>query len=945
MPTEPSLCRTQSDEPEISRSDVVRTLQLFVAPGQVTELRALGVVTSSYRKPHTEAGFFDDQHLEEMAIEAIRLSRTAQGVYFTLNPLNSDLLARCCNRTDVAEPGSLSTDKDVERRRWLLVDVDPQRVSGVSAAESEKERAFEIISAVREYLSEKGWPDPILADSGNGFHLLYRIDLPTDDGSVIKRVLHALGDRFSSEDVTIDRAVFNASRLCKLYGTIARKGDHTPNRPHRQARLIHVPSQNDSAPISGDFENVSCGGAEPTQDTTKAILASAFSSESPQISLVSRDQLEALAETFPASQMGRPAVALPNGGSGNGLTGGIVQRARNYLGKILPAVSGEHGHDRTFHAACVLIQGFDFAIEEALPILQEWNRTCQPPWEEADLRRKLNEADKQPGPRGNLLYRGRDVPSHIDPPPPPGDIAPWPELIPFGEHDLPAFPVDALPDWLRCFVEALARATQTPIDLPAMLGLAAVAAASARKCCVVIKPGWIEPLNLFVVVSLPSGNRKSAVFSRIIEPIEEAEERLTRELRTIIAAKQEAYRLADERLKKLRGVAAAPNTSLEKREAAIRDAAALASELAEMEVPARPRLIAEDVSPEKLGSLLAEQNGRMALLSPEGDIFDIMAGRYTEKGDGNFAVFLKSYSGETLRVDRLSRPADYIRFPALTLGLTVQPCVLESLSKKPGFRGRGLLGRFLYSLPTSFVGFRDVDPPPVSTGVADKYRAKLTALLELAIDTGSQPETIPQMKMSKDARNELKEFETLLEPKLAPGGALKEISDWAGKLAGSVGRIAALLHVAERVSEAHPWGEPIELHTMQAAVRIGHYLIPHAVVAFEGMETDPEVSSAKRIVAWLQRAGVAQFTKRDVHVALKGHFKRAEQIDRPLSLLAERGYIQEVRLPAPKAVGRPPSPLFVVNPRFTATTPEQNPQNSQKSASIGHSVDCVDSVP
>ena len=97
--------------------------------------------------------------------------------------------------------------------------------------------------AVREHLHSLGWAEPVVADSGNGFHLLYRVDLANDDRArdLVKRLLHTLGGRFSNEHVKLDENVFNAARIWKLYGTVACKGDSTPERPHRVARLIGVP--------------------------------------------------------------------------------------------------------------------------------------------------------------------------------------------------------------------------------------------------------------------------------------------------------------------------------------------------------------------------------------------------------------------------------------------------------------------------------------------------------------------------------------------------------------------------------------------------------------------------------------------------------------------------------------------------------------------------------
>jgi hypothetical protein len=221
-----------------SAAEVAAWLRLLAEPGQVLELRALRW-RDGYRRPCTIAGFYDD--LDAMARKAVDLTPRSEGVYFTLNPVDPALKARCANRTQEAEQGFSAADKDITRRRRLLLDADPVRPKGISATDAEKARALEAARAVAEYLRGLGWPHPILADSGNGYHLLYRIDLPAEDGGLVKRVLAALAARFNTPAVKIDTSVFNPARITKLYGTLARKGDSIPERPHRRSAILELP--------------------------------------------------------------------------------------------------------------------------------------------------------------------------------------------------------------------------------------------------------------------------------------------------------------------------------------------------------------------------------------------------------------------------------------------------------------------------------------------------------------------------------------------------------------------------------------------------------------------------------------------------------------------------------------------------------------------------------
>jgi hypothetical protein len=221
-------------------------LQLLTPPGGILEVRALN--------PWTASGYFDADHLPDAAgkIEALDATGTYDGIYIVLNEIAPALLSRRANRIETRLPKAAATtaDADIIRRRWFPVDIDVKRPSGISSTDEEHAAALEGAGKVARYLSEEhGFPEPIRADSGNGAHLLYRIDLPNDEGSraLIERCLKALGaafDRDPSENQPgweIDKTTFNAARIWKLYGTVARKGDNTPERPHRRARILEVP--------------------------------------------------------------------------------------------------------------------------------------------------------------------------------------------------------------------------------------------------------------------------------------------------------------------------------------------------------------------------------------------------------------------------------------------------------------------------------------------------------------------------------------------------------------------------------------------------------------------------------------------------------------------------------------------------------------------------------
>lgn len=200
----------------------------------------------------TISGYFDNA--ADFARAAAALDGTgAKGVYFTLNPCNPALIARAVNRLRV--PKSTTTDVDAACRRWLPIDLDPKRPSDISSSEAEVRAAEEVARAIASWLEgEMKFAKGIRGFSGNGYHLLYRLpDLPNDEEShgLIKDAVAALVARFDGPAVDIDVKVTNAARIWKLFGTTGRKGDSTPERPHRASRLFAgQPGLLDEVPVT-----------------------------------------------------------------------------------------------------------------------------------------------------------------------------------------------------------------------------------------------------------------------------------------------------------------------------------------------------------------------------------------------------------------------------------------------------------------------------------------------------------------------------------------------------------------------------------------------------------------------------------------------------------------------------------------------------------------------
>lgn len=474
----------------------------------------------------------------------------------------------------------------------------------------------------------------------------------------------------------------------------------------------------------------------------------------------------------------------------------------------------------------------------------------------------------------------------------------------------PPFPTDILPCGMRQIVEEISRAMQTPSALAAQLAIAALAACLARKVVVIVRPGWIEPTNVWTIVALSSGSRKSGVFREITLPIDQVEKEWAVAMQKQIATARNERKIDEKLLIRLQEEAAKAD-GLE-RQALSDQAAALEEKLGTTQVPVAPRLIVDDVTPERISSLLATHGGRLAVLSAEGTPLDALT-RYTS-GPPNLDPYLKAHAGDQIRVDRVGRPPEFVDQPALTLGLATQPAVIEGLAAKPGFGGRGFLARFFYGLPENTVGLRQLNEPPIPLTTQKEWGDLLRSLITMPLSVTSDGPQPWELSFTADAHTAFLEFERALEPRLSEFGDLGHIAEWGSKLAGGIARIAGLLHAAENVGIPRWWDSPIEEDTIRKTVRLAEeFLIPHALAAFAAMGADPVMTSARHLLRLLEHKGVKTISKRDLHQGARGRFKHPADMNPALKVLLDHGILSELPDLTSGRPGRRPSPTYEVH--------------------------------
>jgi len=474
------------------------------------------------------------------------------------------------------------------------------------------------------------------------------------------------------------------------------------------------------------------------------------------------------------------------------------------------------------------------------------------------------------------------------------------------------FPVDALPGPLAAMVAGVAEFTQTDPAMAGTTGLTVIAAAAGGRAEVQVRPGWVEPVNLYTATVAGPGERKSAVQAVMTAPLREAESQLAVAARDQVRAAVTTKEIATKVAEAARARAVKVGEADGARRAELISQALSAAEAAEaIEVPAIPRLLADDVTPERCAGLMAEQGGRLAVISAEGGIFDIMDGRYSA-GVPMLDVWLKGHSGDQLRIDRQSRSSEFIARPALTLGLMIQPSVLSNIAQSRDFRGRGLLARFLYSLPDSKVGRREVTTLSVPPSVSVRYGQAVT---NMTLHLADRAEPV-QLTLSPSAMQRLDDVARSIEPRLGPDGDLAYIADWGNKYVGAVARIAGLVHLADHPPDG--WQHEISQEGMDRAICLGEYFLAQALRAFDHMLTDPVLGDADYLVSVIQRKQCPTVSRRDLHAAAsRSRFPRAADLDLPLKMLEDNGYL--LREPeAQRGKGQPPSPVWRVHPSLLA---------------------------
>ena len=845
---------------------ILAALPVLFTQDDVIELRAF-----PKGRKRTDAGYFDGQHWPQLAEHAARLSTSGAAVYVTLNPVDPQLLSRYSNRIE-GYASTTTTDKQVTRRRWLLIDIDPVRPSGTSATDAQLDAAKVKARAVYGYLNGIGWPAPLVAESGNGMHLLYALDLPNDDDAtaLVKAVLIALGERFDDAQTKVDRAVFNAARICKLYGTLANKGDHTAAAPWRLSKLLQTPAR---AVVTPEQLRGLIPAATP--GTTAKAAASMLQSGGFNLEdFLSRHGLAYTTDRHDGSERFKLAACPFNPEHGNG-EAAIFRKASGALGF------------KCQHDSCSA---------------KSWG----------DVRDLLDGLRPASAAKRSKTQHGAAFPSLED-----DEADTWPDPTPLPDALPPvqAFDPDLLPVALRGWVTDIAHRMQCPPDFPAVGAVVALSSLIGARAVVQPKArdDWQVVPNLWGLIVGRPGVMKSPALGEVLKPLHRLE-----------STEREQWQLAHEAWELDTKVAELASKANERQAAnlAAKDPAKARALLAPTDQPTEPtmrRYVVSDSTVEALADLLVKNP--WGLLIYRDELHGLLCSMDRQGQEGARGFYLTGYDGnQGHAVDRIGRGHSYVPRVCMAMLGGIQPGKVQSYVREAvngGAGDDGLLQRFgLAVWPDIQQEFKLVDRWP-DTPAKQAAWAVFERLNGLLPATDDDPQ---EWRFSPEAQAFFYEwlipFETGIRGDELHPALVSHLAKWR-KLIPALALIFALVDTPDTNGVIHE-------RELIRALAWAEYLRTHAERLYAAALV-PETTGAHALLAKIKGGKLCDgdgvlwesFTPRLVAVKSWAGLNSVDSVRKAAELLADYGWLVRETAPTGSAGGRP-SERYLIHPALLA---------------------------
>lgn len=468
---------------------------------------------------------------------------------------------------------------------------------------------------------------------------------------------------------------------------------------------------------------------------------------------------------------------------------------------------------------------------------------------------------------------------------------PWIDPQPLSTSTKPVpYNVMWLPDNIRSYVTNTAKLLQVPTEMIANTCISIMSYLLSKCYYIEVRPGWVEPSNLYILTSAPSGERKSVVVSRIVKPLLEYESKWNSDHAIAIKeSKRDHARLLTELQHAMEKEKSGESTADEVEKCR--------EVLQNHNIIYQKRMIADDITPEKLTTLLAKNNGKILIISGEASFLEVIGGRYSNKISLDIA--LKGYSGEAIRVDRASRDEDIIDDPALSMCIFTQPIMAESVYSNEVYSNRGLLARILLSCPQSLIGTRSflIDEP-------DANDNDWAELCNFFLSTADEKPAVETIKFDAEARCLMGKIYDRIEQMLAIDEN-ETLRSFDAKLCGHIARLALVLHFMGYKSPL----EDIDSKTLQSAADMGFYFRSQLLSMLSQLGADNTTKTAQKILAKLKNEQINTTTEREIKRFMQS--LEADEQAKVIGLLVDKGWIR--RADDTTHVGRP-SVKYEINP-------------------------------
>ena len=461
----------------------------------------------------------------------------------------------------------------------------------------------------------------------------------------------------------------------------------------------------------------------------------------------------------------------------------------------------------------------------------------------------------------------------------------WEKPVPLDAPVIkPKFPTNDLPPLAQAFALAVAEAYQVPVSYAVSLILGTASIASLKRQVVDAGRGNTTALNEWFLTTLESGSGKSQSMHTVLAPVYAYERKLVDRAEVPEGQTNEVG------------------------------------------------MVSSDPTPESLEKRLRSNDGRYAVFSSEaGDLLSIAAGRYMSSSSGsgaNLGIYLKGYSGEIHRSDRVLRGATYIEEPRLTMGLALQPSAFERFCASAEMRERGFWARFLLDYPDSLLGYRKSEPRPIPVSLRDAWHNLITYLLGIDSKRDDEGQLRPYViPVSVQAGAVLKKFQEWAEVGLQPEGYWECCREFGARAREHVIKLAGLLHILGRYESVAPWEYPVSAETVESAIRIFSYYAEHVRVASgsaaerrRDVRLEYVLEKIRSKSEWKQA-----FKARALWQLVKGRggIQSMDDLKHDLNRLEEHGFIRLLE-------GKGRSLSYGVSPFLHSEKPSQRPQSQAK---------------